>query len=68
MKQIRGTSNRVLEIDLTHQTHKIYEVTRQERRQFLGGKGLGLKLLFDRMMPGSDPWARTILLPLCPVF
>jgi len=55
MKQIKGTSNRILEIDLNSQIHEIYEVTARERRLFLGAKGLGLKLLFDRMTPGEDP-------------
>ncbi|MCK5096703.1 MAG: aldehyde ferredoxin oxidoreductase family protein [Desulfobacteraceae bacterium] len=55
MKQIKGTSNRVLEVDLENQTHEIYKVTADERRLFLGAKGLGLKLLFDRMTPGKDP-------------
>lgn len=55
MKQIKGTSNRVLEVDLETKTHEIYNVTADERRLFLGAKGLGLKLLFDRMTPGKDP-------------
>lgn len=55
MKQIRGTSNQILEIDLGNKTHEIYRVTAQERRLYLGAKGLGLKLLFDRMIPGKDP-------------
>ena len=55
MKQIKGTSNQILEIDLESQTHEVYEVTTRERRLFLGAKGLGLKLLFDRMIPGKDP-------------
>ncbi|MCK5165594.1 MAG: aldehyde ferredoxin oxidoreductase, partial [Desulfobacula sp.] len=55
MKQIKGTSNKILEVDLKNRTHEIYEVTSRERRLFLGAKGLGLKLLFDRMIPGIDP-------------
>jgi len=55
MKQIKGTSNRVLEVDLEKQAYKIYEITADERRLYLGAKGLGLKLLFDRMTPGQDP-------------
>jgi aldehyde:ferredoxin oxidoreductase len=55
VKQIKGTSNRVLEVDLENQSYDIYEVTDEERRLYLGAKGLGLKLLFDRMTPGKDP-------------
>jgi len=55
MKWIIGTSNKILEIDLNTKIQTIYEVTDHERRLFLGAKGLGLKLLFDRMTPGTDP-------------
>ncbi|RLC05452.1 MAG: aldehyde ferredoxin oxidoreductase [Deltaproteobacteria bacterium] len=55
MKRIIGTSNKILEIDLNTKIQTIYEVTDHERRLFLGAKGLGLKLLFDRMTPGTDP-------------
>ncbi len=55
MKQISGTSNRILEIDLNTETQSVYEVTDHERRLFLGAKGLGLKLLYDRLTPGIDP-------------
>ncbi len=55
MKKIIGTSNQVLEVNLESQTHTIYKVTDDERRLFLGAKGLGLKLLFDRLTPGNDP-------------
>ncbi len=55
MKRIIGTSNKILEIDLNTKIQTIYEVADHERRLFLGAKGLGLKLLFDRMTPGTDP-------------
>ncbi|RLC23652.1 MAG: aldehyde ferredoxin oxidoreductase [Deltaproteobacteria bacterium] len=55
MKWIIGTSNKILEIDLNTKIQTIYEVADHERRLFLGAKGLGLKLLFDRMTPGTDP-------------
>jgi len=55
MKIIKGTSNKILEIDLNTKNHEIYEVTPKERRLYLGAKGLGLKLLYDRMIPGIDP-------------
>ncbi|MCP4600122.1 MAG: aldehyde ferredoxin oxidoreductase family protein [Proteobacteria bacterium] len=55
MKEIIGTSNRVLEVDLTERTFSVYSVSRKERKMYLGGKGLGLKLVFDRITPGVDP-------------
>ena len=54
MKEINGTSNRILEVNLTTRTVKEFSVTEEERRMYLGGKGLGLKYLFDRMDPGID--------------
>jgi len=55
MQEIVGTSNKVLEVNLTDQRVDIYQVTDLERKMYLGAKGLGLKLLFDRMSPGVDP-------------
>jgi len=55
MEKLIGTSNRVLEIDLTTQAVKIVEISVEDRRLFLGGKGLGLKLVYERLKPGIDP-------------
>ena len=55
MKQLVGTSNRILEINLSSRQYKEFQVTDEDRRMYLGGKGLGLKLLFDRLQPGIDP-------------
>ncbi|MDZ7340054.1 MAG: aldehyde ferredoxin oxidoreductase family protein [candidate division KSB1 bacterium] len=32
-----------------------FEITLEDRQKYLGGKGLGLKLLFERLKPGVDP-------------
>lgn len=55
MREIIGTSNRILEIDLTKKSFFESEIDMKDLRLFLGGKGLGLKLLYDRMEPGTDP-------------
>jgi len=55
MQDIIGTGNRILEIDLTTETVHTCTVPQEERRLYLGGKGLGLKLLYDRLQPGTDP-------------
>ncbi len=52
---VDGTSNRILEVDLTAGTVEVFPVPDCDRRLYLGGKGLGLKLLYDRMEPGADP-------------
>jgi len=54
-KKVVGTSNRVLEIDLTSEQVNEFQVTDDDRKLYLGAKGLGLKLLFERLQPGIDP-------------
>jgi len=55
MMEIVGTSNRVLEIDLGGKDVKEFHIADEDRRLYLGAKGLGLKLLYDRLAPGIDP-------------
>lgn len=55
IKKIVGSSNRVLEIDLGSEQVKELQVTDDDRKLYLGAKGLGLKLLFERLAPGIDP-------------
>ncbi len=55
MQEIIGTSNRVLEIDLTQKSFTVYDVNPVDTKLYIGGKGLALKMLYDRMKPGVDP-------------
>ncbi len=55
METIVGTSNRILEVNLSDQTTQILRISDDDRRQYIGGKGLGLKLLHERLTPGVDP-------------
>ena len=55
IQQITGTGNRILEVDLTDRRVDTFRVETCERKLYLGAKGLGLKLLFDRLQPGIDP-------------
>jgi aldehyde:ferredoxin oxidoreductase len=55
VQEIVGTSNRILEIDLSAGSAETYTVEPRERTLYLGGKGLGLKLLYDRLDLGVDP-------------
>ncbi len=66
MRNITGPSNRVLEVDLTTRTFSVYTVTQEERRLYLGGKGLGLKLIYDRIQPGIDPLGPDNILAITP--
>lgn len=49
MKTIHGESGRYLDIDLTTKTYTIFTVPDEILDLYLGGKGLGLKLLYDRL-------------------
>ncbi|MFZ5565257.1 MAG: aldehyde ferredoxin oxidoreductase family protein [Thermodesulfobacteriota bacterium] len=53
--EIVGPSNRVLEVNLSTGKTGVYTVPEQLRRLYLGGKGLGLKLIYDRMSLDVDP-------------
>lgn len=44
----------LLEIDLTKREHKMVDVT-SDMEMYLGGRGLGAKLLWDRVPQGADP-------------
>lgn len=55
MKTTVGTGNRILEIHLSTGRVTEFQVDDDDRRRYLGGKGLGIKLLYDRMDRGVDP-------------
>lgn len=64
METAVGTTNQGLEIDLTTRMVNPFTISPEDRRMYLGGKGLGLKLLFDRMCPGVDPLGEENILAL----
>ncbi len=55
MEKILGASNRLIEVDLSD--HRVEEITvsDEDRLAYIGGRGLGLKLLSQRLAPGIDP-------------
>ncbi|MBN2160384.1 MAG: aldehyde ferredoxin oxidoreductase family protein [Spirochaetes bacterium] len=55
MREVIGSNNRILEIDLSTKKFTVSEINKKDRNMYLGGKGMGLKLLYDRMEPGVDP-------------
>jgi aldehyde:ferredoxin oxidoreductase len=55
LPEIIGTSCNVLEIDLTKKNFSTAKVSNEDLTMYLGGKGLGLKMLYDRLKPGIDP-------------
>ncbi len=49
MKTILGTSNKYLDINLTNKTWSIHQASQDDLKNFLGGKGLGIKIFYDRL-------------------
>lgn len=52
---MNGWNGKILEIDLTTQTHKSYPLDMDMAHQFIGGRGLGARLLWDLVGPEVDP-------------
>jgi aldehyde:ferredoxin oxidoreductase len=52
-----GWSGKVLDIELNTQTYKTYPLDMVMARLFIGGRGLGARLLWDMVGPGVDPLA-----------
>ncbi len=63
-KEIIGTSNKVLEVDLSARSFRESRISERDREMYLGGKGMGLKLLYDRLEPGIDPLGEKNILVL----
>ncbi len=55
MQTIIGTCDRVLEVDLSSKRTRTISISPEERRLYLGGKGLALWLLAQRIHTGIDP-------------
>ena len=55
MQKITAVNNKVLAIDLSNSHITTLDISSQDRRQFLGGKGLALKLLYDHLPRDVDP-------------
>jgi aldehyde:ferredoxin oxidoreductase len=50
-----GYAGKLLFVDLTEGTIKTESPSEETYRRFLGGTGLGAKILYERMKPGADP-------------
>jgi len=49
MKDIPGTSNKYLDINMTDQTWRVFEASPDDLKDYLGGKGMGIKIYYDRL-------------------
>lgn len=51
---IKGYAGRVLEIDLTERSFSFEPLDEEIARLYIGGKGYGTRLLYDRTAAGID--------------
>lgn len=50
-----GYAGKVLRVDLTNEKTKVEPTNMEWAKEFIGGKGLGAKYLFEELPPGTDP-------------
>lgn len=50
-----GFWGRILHVDLTQGTHTVERLEEPVFRKFIGGAGIGAKILWERLKPGADP-------------
>lgn len=55
MTDIIAVTDKVLDIDLTKGSVRIIDISASDRKRYIGGKGLALKLLYDHVKTGVDP-------------
>ena len=52
---MNGWYGKILDIDLSTQSHKSYPLDMDMARQYVGGRGLGTRLLWDMVGPEVEP-------------
>ena len=52
---MKGWNGRLLRVDLTKSKTKVQEYDADLAKRFVGGRGFAVKLLWDELMPGTDP-------------
>jgi aldehyde:ferredoxin oxidoreductase len=62
----KGYYGKLLEVDLTTMTSKVTQIPDSDIKSFIGGRGLGTKLLWDRLKPGTDPLSAENILMFMP--
>jgi aldehyde:ferredoxin oxidoreductase len=55
MGSMKGISGRLLEVDLTRGVTEDHDLPEDTFRKYLGGRGLGARLLFDMLPAKTDP-------------
>lgn len=57
-----GYTGNILVIDLKNQSTKFEKTNLEDAKNFIGAKGLGAKILFDRLLPKTDPLSKQNIL------
>jgi aldehyde:ferredoxin oxidoreductase len=52
---MEGYQNRVLRVDLGEETTRVEPLNMDWAKDYIGGKGLGIKYLYEELAPGTDP-------------
>jgi aldehyde:ferredoxin oxidoreductase len=52
---MKGLFNKIIEVNLNDRTHQIIEIADEIYENYLGGRGLGVKLFTDRVSPTVEP-------------
>jgi len=55
MTDIVAVTDKVLDVDLTSGNVRTIKISAVDRKKYIGGKGLALKLLYDHLEVGVDP-------------
>ena len=50
-----GWMGKILDVDLSSSKIRVAELDEQARDKFVGGRGLGAKIVYDNVQPGTDP-------------
>ncbi len=55
MAKLGGYMGKILDVDLTTKSHRLYPFSNEDRKKYLGGKTIAAKILLDELKPGIDP-------------
>ena len=55
MTKIVAVTDKIVDVDLTSGKVRTVDISASDRKQYIGGKGLALKLLYDHIETGVDP-------------
>ncbi|NQT76722.1 MAG: aldehyde ferredoxin oxidoreductase family protein [Bacteroidetes bacterium] len=54
---MKGLFNKIIEVNLNDRSHQVINIADEVYENYLGGRGLGVKLFTDRVPPTVDPFS-----------